>query len=95
MSNAIDTAVSDNTDRSQYEMPVDGQLVFARYRRHGAVVAILHVEAPVALRGSGAAGRLMQGIVEIARAKGDKLQPLCSYAAAWMRRHPESNDLLG
>ncbi len=87
-------SVTDNTERSQYELPVDGQIVFARYRRKDNVVAILHVEAPMALRGSGAAGRLMQGIVELARSRNEKLMPLCSYAAAWMRRHPESNDLL-
>jgi predicted GNAT family acetyltransferase len=87
--------VTDNTARSQYEMPVEGQTVFARYRRDDGVVAILHVEAPVALRGTGAAGRLMQGIVELAREKNEKLVPLCSYAAAWMKRHPETADLLG
>lgn len=87
-------AVTDNISKSQYELPVQDQIVFARYRRKDGVVAILHVEAPVALRGSGAAGRLMQGIVELARTQNEKLVPLCSYAAAWMRRHPEAADLL-
>jgi predicted GNAT family acetyltransferase len=86
--------VTDNTERHQYELPVEGQIVFARYRRQDGVVSILHVEAPVSLRGSGAAGRLMQGIVELVRSQNEKLVPLCSYAAAWMRRHPESADLL-
>lgn len=87
--------VTDNTARSQYELPVEGETVFARYRRTGDTVAILHVEAPVSLRGSGASGRLMQGITDLARAKNEKLVPLCSYAAAWMKRHPETADLLG
>jgi predicted GNAT family acetyltransferase len=87
--------VIDNTARNQYELPVEGQTVFARYRRNDGVVSILHVEAPVSLRGSGASGRLMQGIMELARAKNEKLVPLCSYAAAWMKRHPETSDLLG
>jgi predicted GNAT family acetyltransferase len=89
------TDVIDNTARNQYELPVEGQTVFARYRRNDGVVALLHVEAPVALRGTGAAGRLMQGIVELARQENEKLVPLCSYAAAWMKRHPETADLLG
>lgn len=87
--------VTDNTARNQYEMPIEGQIVFARYRRTGDTVAILHVESPVALRGTGAAGRLMQGIVDLARQNNEKLVPLCSYAAAWMKRHPETADLLG
>jgi predicted GNAT family acetyltransferase len=87
--------VIDNTARSQYELSVEGQIVFARYRRTGDTVALLHVEAPVALRGTGASGRLMQGIMDLARAKNEKLVPLCSYAVAWMKRHPETADLLG
>jgi predicted GNAT family acetyltransferase len=79
--------VRDNTERSCYELEIDGQIVFANYRRDGAIVSILHVEAPIPLRGTGAASRLMQGIVEIAGATGAKIVPLCSYAAAWLRRH--------
>ena len=79
--------IRDNADRSRYELEIDGQIVFANYRRDGAILSILHVEAPIPLRGTGAASRLMQGIVEIARATGAKIVPLCSYAAAWLRRH--------
>jgi predicted GNAT family acetyltransferase len=79
--------IRDNTERSRYELEIDGQIVFANYRRDGAILSILHVEAPIPLRRTGAASRLMQGIVEIARATGAKIVPLCSYAAAWLRRH--------
>jgi predicted GNAT family acetyltransferase len=81
-------AVIDNTARSQYEMDVAGQTVFARYRRQDGQTLILHVEAPVNLRGSGAADRLMRSIVALAASQGTKLVPLCSYAVAWMKRHP-------
>jgi uncharacterized protein len=37
----------------------------------------------------------MAGVMEIARTEGLKVRPLCSYAAAWMRRHREYHDLLG
>ncbi len=88
-------AIRDNPDASRYELDVDGEIVFALYRRVDGVVQIRHVESPPALRGKGAAGRLMQGIVDSARASGTKLMPLCSYARAWMSRHPEYQDLLG
>lgn len=93
------TNVTDNTASNQYELPVEGETVFARYRRSQdeqgrGIVSILHVEAPVSLRGTGASGRLMQGIVELARQNNEKLVPLCSYAAAWLKRHPETADLL-
>jgi hypothetical protein len=50
--------VRDNSERNRYELEIDGQIVFARYRRDGTTLFILHVEAPPALRGTGAAGRL-------------------------------------
>jgi predicted GNAT family acetyltransferase len=44
--------------------------VFTRYARHGWVLVIPYVEAPPALRGTGAASQLMAGVMEIARTEG-------------------------
>ncbi len=81
------TDVKDNPQTSRYELDVGGQIVFALYRREGATLYIRHVEAPPPLRGTGAAGRLMEGIMEIAGQERLTVVPLCSYAAAWIRRH--------
>jgi predicted GNAT family acetyltransferase len=89
-----ETAVTDNPARSRYELTQDGLTAFADYSRCNGKVVIPHVEAPPELRGTGAAGRLMEGVVADVRAKGEKLVPLCPYAAAWMERHPEHADLL-
>ena len=86
--------VTDNAARKRFEMLEDGALVFADYARRGDVVAILHVETPPALRGRGAAGRLMAGIAAHLRREGAKAQPVCSYAVAWFERHAEARDLL-
>jgi hypothetical protein len=82
--------VKDNRERSRFEMVEAGQIVFADYRRDGSRVFIDHVEAPTALRGSGAAGRFMEGLVEAARAEGATLVPICSYAVHWLARHPQA-----
>lgn len=82
-------AITDNAAASRFELEIGGQTVFARYRRQDDTVVILHVEAPPNLRGTGAAGRLMQGIADRAKAEGLKLVPVCSYAAAWLKRHPQ------
>ena len=84
----------DNQQRGRFEIDVGGQIVFATYGRSGDKLVISHVQAPPALRGTGAAGRLMQSITEVARGKGLKIVPLCSYAAAWIRRHREHHDVL-
>jgi len=87
--------VSDNPAKSRFELDVGGQIVFARYARHGSTLVIPYVEAPFALRGTGAAGRLMEGVMEIARTEGLKVRPLCGYASSWIRRHKQYHDLLG
>lgn len=90
---AHDNPVRDNRELQRFELPVEGQIVFANYRRQPGRLVITYVEAPPALRGTGAAGRLMKGVAEEARAEQVKVLPLCSYARAWMQRHPEYRDL--
>lgn len=74
----------------------DGEtrIVFADYAAQGSTRAILHVEADPALRGSGAAGKFMQALAEHARAEQLMLQPRCSYAVAWLKRHREFDDVV-
>ncbi len=87
--------ITDNAAAERYELEIDGKIVFARYRRDGATLAIRHVEAPPSLRGTGAASALMAAIMRLARAEGLSVTPLCSYAVWWLRRHPEYRDLVG
>jgi hypothetical protein len=87
-------SVIDNEAKSRFELEENGELAFATYRRQGDVYTIPHVEAAMALRGKGTAGRLMDGIAAIARANSYKIHPTCPYAVAWFRRHPENAALV-
>ncbi len=86
--------VIDNPDRRRFELEEQGLVAFADYRLSGDRLIIPHVEAPPALRGTGTAGRLMSGLLDQARARGLKIVPQCPYAAVFIRRHPEYQDLL-
>jgi predicted GNAT family acetyltransferase len=86
--------VTDNAELRRFELVENGLTAFADYRRHGDVIALPHVEAPVPLRGTGAAGRLMAGALDLIRAEGLKVRPSCPYAAAYIRRHPEYGDMV-
>jgi hypothetical protein len=86
-------SVRDNRELQRFELPVDGQVVFADYHRQPGRLVITHVEAPVALRGAGHASELMRGVAEQARIEQVKILPLCPYARAWMQRRPEYRDL--
>ena len=86
--------VVDNADKNRFELEESGHIAFADYQRHNAVLIVPHVEAPMALRGTGAAGRLMAGMLAIMRTRGEKIVPSCPYAAAYIRARPELQDLL-
>ena len=72
---------------------VDGHVGYVEYERFGDVMTITHTIVPPAIGGRGIAAALVQAAVEFARAEGLKVDPRCSYAEAWMRRHPEYADL--
>jgi uncharacterized protein len=86
--------VVDNVARGRFELEEPRGLAFADYRREPGRLVIRYVEAAPVLRGTGAAGRLMEGVLAVARQEGRKVIPLCSYAAAYIRRHAEHHALL-
>jgi len=72
---------------TRFELVIDSHTTFADYRREGSTLIIDHVEAPQALRGTGAAGKLMQSIADKAKAENLHITPICSYAATWLKRN--------
>ncbi|RDI53861.1 GNAT family N-acetyltransferase [Microvirga subterranea] len=86
--------IRDNVACRRLELDVNDQAIFGIYERREAELVIRYVETPRPLRGTGAAGQLMQGIAKLARAEGRNITPLGGYAWAWLRRHKEYRDLL-
>ena len=84
----------DNKDAERFELSENGLMVWAIYRIREGKYQIPHVEADPPLRGTGAAGRLMEQIVAHARDNQLVIVPRCSYARAWFQRHPEAQDVL-
>ena len=86
--------VAYNTSQARFELVEEGHTAFANYRLAGDTLTIPYVESPIALRGKGTAGRLLEGVAAHARARGLKIVPICGYAVAWFQRHPEHDDLI-
>lgn len=87
------TIRNDQTAR-RLEAEMNGLPVFSDYRIEDGALLLTHVEADRGLRGTGAASRFMQGVVDWARETQTLLRPRCSYATAWFHRHPEARDVL-
>lgn len=78
----------------RFETHQDGLLCELEYTLVDGVMRIEHTGVPEAVGGRGIASALVLAAVQAARAEGWKVLPACSYAAVWMKRHPEFSDLL-
>ena len=92
---APDLSVVDVAQSSRFELFLGSERVgLADYSVAGDVVTVPHVETDPAHQGQGFAAVLMDGVMESVRAHGQKIRPVCPYASAYMRRRPETLDLL-
>jgi predicted GNAT family acetyltransferase len=92
---AIDHIVRDNPERQRYELIVDERIVsIADYSIDGTKLVVPHVETDPAMRGQGMADRLMRGMLDDLRSGGRTIQPLCPFAAAFIRERPADQDLV-
>jgi predicted GNAT family acetyltransferase len=65
------------------------------YRKVGSgVIVIDHTYTPPEYRGRNIAFQLIDRAIADARAEAVRIKPVCSYAVAQFRRHPEWGDLL-
>jgi predicted GNAT family acetyltransferase len=93
----IDTGaleVVDNAAGRRIEIRIGDEVAFVTYRREGNTIAYIHTEVPEALEGHGIAGRLAAHALAHARADGLRVVPLCPYVSAYIKRHPEYQDLV-
>jgi predicted GNAT family acetyltransferase len=73
---------------------VDGLRCEASYQLIDGVMWMNHTGVPRALEGRGIAAALVRQALDHARTQGLRVRPACSYVRAYMKRHPETLDLL-
>jgi uncharacterized protein len=89
--------VTDNPQEHRYDAKVEGTLAgFAAYRLRGEdVIVFTHTEVDPAHEGQGIGAALARGALDDVRARGERqVVALCPFIAAWVRRHPDYQDLL-
>jgi predicted GNAT family acetyltransferase len=78
----------------QFFVIIDGHRCVLDYQWGAGIMTIAHTGVPDAVGGRGIAAALTHAALEHARDSGWKVVPACSYAAAYIRRHPEYQSLL-
>lgn len=80
-------------DAHRFETRVDEVPCELDYVLADGVMTITHTRVPKAVGGRGIAAALVRAALDAARAEGWRVVPACSYASAWMQRHPEYDAL--
>lgn len=87
--------IRNNEEESQFETTVEGHVAVAAYDlEEPNRIVFTHTNVPEALAGRGIAGEIVKFGLDHARDKKLTVVPQCSYVAAYIKRHPEYQDLL-
>src|SRR5215471_9516621 len=88
-------AITNNVEKHRFEADLgDGSLALAEYRLRDGKIAFTHTETPSAHEGQGIGSALIRFALAFARERGLKVVPICPFVTAYIRRHPEDQDLL-
>jgi len=87
-------AIRDNTEQHRFELDAEGGTAVMVYHLEPGVITLLHTEVPHALEGKGIGSAIVRGVLDLVRARGLEVVVKCPFVAAYMKRHPEYDDLL-
>ncbi len=89
-----DVTVRDHRDESRFEAEVDGRLAgFSAYELSDGVITFTHTEIDDAYEGEGVGSSLVRQALDLVRAEGLRVRPLCPFVRAWIEKHPDYADL--
>lgn len=94
MSDAQTPAIVDNPKEKRFETTIEGHTAKVDYELKGNDIAFTHTTVPEELQGRGLAGKLVQKCLESARERNLKVTPVCEVVIGYMKKRPETHDLL-
>lgn len=86
--------IQHDRDEQQFFYLEDGLRSIIDYELRDQVMTITHTVVPSALEGRGIAADLTRHALQTAQQNDWKVVPACSYAEAYIKRHPEFANLL-
>jgi len=96
MTDLPDIKLEETGSKGRYVIRLDtgeeAEMTFSKVGEHQIIID--HTGVPDAFRGQGAGLKLVTRAVEDMRKAGKTIIPLCPFAAAQFKRHPEWSDVL-
>lgn len=86
--------IVNNRHASRWEARIGDQVAVLEYSLDGQEITYLHTGVPRALEGQGIGTRLVKTALDQARADNYSIIPRCPFTSAFIRRHPEYQDLV-
>jgi uncharacterized protein len=95
MTSDAEPRIVDNAEEQLYELWVgDERAGVIEYETKPGVVVLIHTEIDPDFEGRGLGSKLIAGALSDIRTRGLKLEPICPFVRAYLRRHPEERDLV-
>ncbi len=92
---AAELIISNNEKNLHFETVLsNGDSAFIEYRWHQGDLALMHTFVPEGFEGKGIAGSLTKFVLEYARDKALKIIVYCPYISAYLKKHPEYQQLV-
>jgi hypothetical protein len=83
------SSISHDPGARRFSTEVDGSHAELDYTLADGVMTITHTRVPTAIGGRGVAAQLMEAALSAARSAGWSVNPACSYAKAYLEKHPQ------
>lgn len=91
----MENAITDNTEKKQFELTIDGATALVEYRLVGTDgIAYLHTEVPEEMGGKGIGKQLAEYVLTYAQNHQLKVYPYCPFIKKYIDRHPEFQPLV-
>lgn len=88
-------AINENAEKQRFEADLgDGSFGLVQYKLFPGKIAFVHTEVPPAHEGQGVGSALVRFALNFARDRGLKVVPICPFFAAFIKNHPDVQDLL-
>jgi uncharacterized protein len=92
----LHVTIHDNQEHQRVEARTDDGTMagFAQYYVRDGSFVFFHTEVGSAYNGQGIGSQIAAGVIDFVRTRGMPITPECPFISAYMRKHPETHDVL-